>query len=156
MKKTKASTATTGIGIVFAILGVFFLCTCIALDGRIETILISGLFVLVGALIAIIPAVQMSKKKKLIETGARAEAVITAVDIDQSTRINHRHPYKAQCEVTDSATGEVYLYSSEGVMEDIRYLTGSKVTVYYDPYDRSKYYVDLDSAGGNAQIHDFR
>ena len=46
-------------------------------------------------------------------------------------------------------------------MKKIDYLIGRKVTVYYDPDDRSRYFVDIESAenGYNADspyVHDFR
>lgn len=120
----------------------------------------SLVFVAVGAVVGVVPAVKLSKRKKLKETGEQGTAIITNVDIDRSVRINKRHPYKAQCEFTDPVTGEKYLYSSEGVMSDIRHLQGQLVTVYYDPADRSRYYVDLDSVDenvmGGTAVHDFR
>ena len=44
---------------------------------------------------------------------------------------------------------------------DIDYLVGRKVTVYYDPDDRSRYFVDIDSAEADysmnaPEVHDFR
>lgn len=120
----------------------------------------SLVFVAVGAAVGVVPAVKSSKRKKLKETGEQGTAMITSVVLDRSVRINKRHPYKAQCEFTDPVTGEKYLYSSEGVMSDISYLQGQLVTVYYDPADRSKYYVDLDSVDenvmGGTTVHDFR
>ena len=107
----------------------------------------------------------MQKKKKmemLLSKGSTAEGIITAINIDRDTTVNGRHPLIAEVTVTDPVTGEQFLYSSESVMEDIRHLEGRRVTVCYDPDDRSNYYVDLDTAEaddsiGNApQIHDFR
>lgn len=123
--------------------------------------ILSLVFVAAGVGIGIVPAVKSSKRKKLRETGEQGTAMIVSVDLDRSVRINKRHPYKAQCEFTDPVTGEKYLYSSESMMEDIRYLQGQLVTVYYNPADRSQYYVDLDSVdenvmGGGPAVHDFR
>ncbi len=121
----------------------------------------SLVFVAVGVGIGVVPAVKASKRKKLRETGEQGTAMIISVELDRKVKINKRHPYKAQCEFTDPVTGEKFLYSSESVMDDISHLQGQLVTVYYDPYDRSKYYVDLDSAdenvmGGGPAVHDFR
>jgi len=122
---------------------------------------IGGVFAVIGICIGIIPAIKNGNRKKLIETGIQAVGTITGVSADRSVRINGRHPYKAECEVVDEYTGERYLYSSEGVMGNISYLIGQQVTVYYNPDDRSKYYIDLDSVStqqGDAapQVHDFR
>lgn len=124
-------------------------------------VVFSLVFTALGIWIGIVPAVKSSKRRKLKETGDQTTAVIKEVVIDRSIKINKRHPYKAQCEVTDPFTGEKYLYSSESYMEDISYLQGQLVTVYYDPADRSKYYVDLDSVdentiGSGPVVHDFR
>ncbi len=121
----------------------------------------SLVFVVVGVAVGVVPAVKLSKRKKLKETGEQVTGIITDIILDRSVRINKRHPYKAQCEVVDPVTNEKYLYSSEGVMSDIRHLQGQLVTVYYDPADRSKYYVDLDSVDENTiasgpAVHDFR
>ena len=118
-------------------------------------------FALVGVLVGAIPAVKLRRKKKLIETGAQATGVITNVVPDRTVKINGRHPNKAECEVRDEFTGELYLYSSEGVMGNINHLIGQSVAVYYDANDRSKYYVDLDSVTENfiesdTEVHDFR
>lgn len=116
-------------------------------------------FIAAGILMGIVPSVKSSKRKKLRETGEQTAAVITDVVVDRSVKINKRYPYKALCEVIDPVTGERYLYSSEGFMDDIRYLKGQTVTVYYDPNDRGKYYVDLDSAdedSGMPAVHDYR
>ena len=105
-------------------------------------------FVVLGFLFGIKPAIKGAKRKKLKETGVRANAVITEIVLDRSTRINKRHPYKINCEFTDTVTGETYLYASEGIMDDIRYLQGGNVDVYYNPADRREYYVDIESATG--------
>lgn len=107
----------------------------------------------------------MQKKKKmemLLSKGSTAEGIITAITIDRNTTVNNRHPLIAEVTVTDPVTGGQFLYSSDSIMEDIRHFEGRRVTVYYDPDDRSSYYVDLDtvqsddSSGGTLQVHDFR
>ncbi len=115
----------------------------------------SLLFIALGLAITIFNIVRQGGKKKLIESGTKTEGVITKVYLDRSVSYNNRHPYRAECQVTDPYTGEVYLYSSERVMNDISYLEGRYVNVYYDPDNRGKYYVDLDSAD-NDKVHDFR
>ncbi len=130
-------------------------------SAHIVFIAMGGFFALLGLLLVIIPRAVDSEKKKLMETGEQAEGVITDVVRNMSVRINGRHPFKAECRVTDPITGEVYLYSSKNVTYNIDHLIGRAVTVYYDPNNRKKYYVDLDSVeaeayGGADMVHDFR
>ena len=117
-------------------------------------------FVVVGVFVGVVPYVKAKKLRELKMTGQQITAMITDIIIDKSVRINKRYPFKAICEAVDPMTNEKYLYSSEGVMNDIHYLQGQLVTVYYDAYDRSRYYVDLESIDessmGSPMIHDFR
>ncbi len=100
------------------------------------------------------------KRKKLMENGDRVTGTITNVITVMNVRINGRHPFKAEIEVIDPYTGEKYLYSSKQVMNDINYMIGSTVDVYVDRNNKSKYYVDLDSAASDeytgTKVHDFR
>ena len=120
----------------------------------------SLVFVVLGAFIGIVPAVKFGKLKKLKETGQQITAVITEVVVDKTVRINKRHPYKMICEAVDPLTNEKYIYSSESFVGNIDYLWNQQVTVYYDPYDKDRYYVDIDSVNMNVadsqKIYDFR
>ena len=64
------------------------------------------------------------------------------------------------CEAVDPLTNEKYIYSSESFVGNIDYLWNQQVTVYYDPYDKDRYYVDIDSVNMNVadsqKIYDFR
>lgn len=99
-------------------------------------------------------------KKRLLCDGEQMIGTITYVALDKSVRINGRYPYKAEVEVIDPMTGEKYLYSSEGIMQDITWLTGESVTVYVDAADRSCYYVDIvaaiETSTAKNRIYDYR
>lgn len=99
-------------------------------------------------------------KKKLMRDGEKMIGFITGVVLDRSLQINGKHPYKAEVEVIDPMTGEKYLYSSEGILQNITWLTGESVTVYVDAADKSRYYVDIVAAMENTaatnRIHDYR
>lgn len=119
-------------------------------------------FLVIGLVLINNDRKRKQQMQRLLEQGVTAEGIITAINIDHNTTINGRHPLIAEVTVTDPATGEQFLYSSESIMEDIRHLEGRRVTVYYDLDDRSNYHVDIDTAQlddsfGNApQVHDFR
>ncbi len=107
--------------------------------------IIGGIFTLAGGFLAGVDIRKMLLKNRLIKNGIKMSGTIINADCDASVRINGRHPYKAECEVTDSSTGNVYRYSSESVRNDLSAYVGLSVDVYVDPNDRSKSYVDLES-----------
>ena len=133
-------------------------------DGAISIILplMGVVFLVIGLVFVNNDRKNKKQLEMLLSKGNTAEGIITAITVDHNTTINNRHPLKAEVTVTDPVTGEQFLYSSDSIMEDIRYLEGRRVTVYYDPDDRSKYYIDLDTAmndnalGDAPQVHDFR
>ncbi|MBR4111752.1 MAG: hypothetical protein IKK53_01835 [Ruminiclostridium sp.] len=169
----KAPSASMIIGIAFSFIGFILMCvgaiiTIAGMNTGGNSMLFLYIFGGIGLLFFVIglPFLFFAIRKKndrirLLETGVQAEGVIKDVVINRQVTVNGRHPYKAECEVTDPATGEIFLYSSESVMKKIDYLVGRKVTVYYDSYDRSRYYVDIDSAEADysmnaSEVHDFR
>lgn len=117
-------------------------------------------FAIVGMCFVISSIRKTATKKRLLLEGEQMSGTITLVAMDRSLRINGKHPYKAEVEVIDPMTGEKYLYSSEGIMQDITWLTGESVTVYVDAADRSRYYVDIvaamETSTSGSRIHDYR
>ena len=164
----KVPSASMIVGLVFTVIGLVFMCVgaCIALTGGADLLLflmifggIGLLFFIIGLPFLITSVKKMKNKKRLLESGVQTEGIIKDVVINRQITVNGRHPFKAECEVTDPVTGAVYLYSSENVMKKIDYLIGRSVTVYYDPNDPSIYYVDLESAENGMdtpQVYDFR
>ena len=116
--------------------------------GTEPTILIFGAagFMLVGIIMIVISSVSGRKQRNVVNTGIMAVGVITDVYIDRNVSVNNCNPYKAECQVIDARTNEMYLYSSDSYTNDIRHLKGCKVPVYYNPDDPSEYYIDLDNA----------
>ncbi len=163
------------IGIIFCAMGLVLMCAGVAAtvlgnsagEGG-ETMLflyifggIGLLFLIIGLPFLIVGIKKRKTKMQLLETGVQTVGIITGVERNLQVTVNGRHPFRAECQVTDPVTGEIYLYSSESVMRKIDYLIGCQVTVFYDPDDRSKYYVDIESAerdyGAAApEVHDFR
>lgn len=169
----KVPSAMMIVGIVFSAMGAVFACVGVLLtivgiktgEDLILFLYIMGgiglLFLLIGLPLLNIATRKRKKRQQAIETGVRAEGIIKGVERNYNVRINGMHPFRAECELIDPVTGEIYLYSSENVAKNISYLIGSRVTVYYDPDDRSAYYVDIDSAEENyrmnaPEVHDFR
>lgn len=119
-----------------------------------------ALFTVLGAAFLLWVVLKTIRRKKLIENGEQLTGVITAVRMNMRVTVNGIHPYRAECEVIDPYSGERYLYSSDDTMEDISSLMGMSVTVYTDPNDRKKYYVDISSLmeryNYDENVHDYR
>lgn len=154
-KKLIGFSAGMIIGIVFTLIGAVFAMIGIGalLSGNEVLLLFAIIFGGIGLIFFCVglPFLLFGLKKRkmklqLIETGSQAVGIITDIVIDRSVRVNNRYQRKAHCKVVDEYTGATYLYSSDSVAGNIDYLVGRQVTVYYDPDDRSKYYVDLSSA----------
>ena len=123
--------------------------------GMIFAMIFAASIALIGGYTGIKPVIQSAKMKKLKKTGAQIIAKVTHITEDRSvtiTRSKHnrnnavRYPNRAECEAFDPVTGEKYIFSSEAYVSDLQHLVGQLVTVYYDPNDRSRHYVDLNSA----------
>ena len=155
-------------GTVFFAFGAFFLAFGATLfmdpsaDNASRYIMIGcgAVFAAVGAAFLLSVIVKAVRRKRLMANGDQLTGIITAVNINFSVTINGRHPYRADCEVFDPNSGERYLYRSENTMEDISRLVGTSVTVYADPVNRKKYYVDIASPAESYRtennIHDYR
>ena len=153
------------LGIIFCVVGLALICAGVvttafgtSLGEGSEMMLFLYIF---GLPFLIFGIRKRNTKARLLETGVQTVGIIKSIEKNLQVTVNGRHPYKAECQVTDPVTGEIYLYSSESFMKNIDYLVGGQVTVYYDPDDRSKYYVDIESAerdyGVSApEVHDFR
>lgn len=155
------------IGIVFCVMGLIMICAGAGVtslgkstgegDDMMLFLYIFGgiglLFFIIGLPFLIVAINKRKDMNRLLESGVQAEGIITNVVLDYYVRVNNRHPYRAECKVTDPVTGAVYLYSSPRIMKDITHLEGSTVTVYYDPDNRKKYYVDIEAAIAAAEEH---
>lgn len=104
---------------------------------------LGSVFAILGIVFISINASSVLRRNKLIQTGERLTGVITKVKINNYVAINNRHPFKAECEVTDPYSGETVLYTSENITEDISGLVGMEVTVYVDSDNIKNYYVDV-------------
>ncbi|MBQ8410175.1 MAG: hypothetical protein IJX15_00375 [Ruminiclostridium sp.] len=170
MKKGRVSSVVGILGIVFLLCGIVAMTFTLIVGfvisdsvgiGIIGGIIPSGVFIIVGLVMTIVIKCMSSKRQKLIETGVQAEGTVTNVVRDLTVRVNNAHPFKAECEVVDPVTGAVYLYSSPRIIQDITFLIGHKVTVYYDPDNRKKYFVDIETAIAEAtengrEVYDYR
>lgn len=81
----------------------------------------------------------------LLEHGAPVQADITGVEIDRKISSNYRHPYMLVCQ-RRMPDGSMKLFYSDHIWYDpTSSLTSNCVTVFLDPNNDSRYYVDLSS-----------
>lgn len=161
MKNGRITSVVKIIGIVFLAAGLAALCLSLIIGAGIAGLIPSGVFILSGFIMLLVIKTMNMKKQRLMETGVQAEGIIERVVLDHNVRVNNRHPFRAECRVTDPITGEEYLYSSPRIIQNISHLEGTAVTVYYDPDNRKKYYVDIEAAIKAAEenghiVHDYR
>ena len=94
-----------------------------------------GLFGMLG--------VATKKDKKLQETGIRVNAVIKDVAVNNSVSINGSNPRKLICEGL-LPDGTLKYFESTNVSAFVQPdVIGRPITVFVDPSDYSKYYVDV-------------
>ncbi|MDR2174134.1 MAG: hypothetical protein LBE32_08070 [Burkholderiales bacterium] len=67
-----------------------------------------------------------------------------SVALNTSLRVNGRHPFHVLTQWQDPITGEIRIFESHNVWFDpTQYCTNQQITVYIEPGDPKKYYVDL-------------
>lgn len=80
-----------------------------------------------------------------LEHGTPVQADITRVEIDRKISSNYRHPYMLVCQ-RRMPDGSMKLFYSDHIWYDpTNALTSNSVTVFLDPSNDSRYYVDLSS-----------
>lgn len=118
-------------------------------------IIVGGVLFSASMIIVFIRRRKKRKIKNLIETGEELWAEVTEVCVN--TMITYRmsmktyretggHPFFLMCRYEDPATREVFTFKSSNCMRDLSGLEGRQIRIYCDRNDRSKYYVDVESA----------
>ena len=106
-----------GVGLVFFVLGIIFLC----LEGK-----------------------KRSTQKKLLENGYYIEADFFDIDWDTTVNVNGRHPYFVRFRYQDEY-GNVHIFKSRNMfLNPDTLMTDRKVKVYVNGTDYKYYYVDID------------
>ena len=102
------------------------------------------LFFFVGVALLIGDIRKHTQKKALVRDGYRIYVQITEVYEDETVTINGRHPQYAVSRTEDPDTHTTQIYKSSSFNTDLNGIIGATVSVYLDPGDHSKYYMDLD------------
>lgn len=139
--------------IIFAVIAVLIILFPIFVDmGHpapvISTEIVGFLFLAAAVAVFADTEIGYRKTQKAISKGVKYKSLITDVHHKiKSTRRSgdhHRiHLYCTECEVIDPETNEKYLLTSRYVRYNLNGTVGRTVDVYFDPDDRTNYYVDL-------------
>ena len=104
------------------------------------------LFFCVGMLLLLSEVRKRHMLKALVDNGYRIYGTISEVYPDTSITINRRNPFYAVCRYEDPVTMKTEIFQSRSFNTDISGAVGMTVSIYIDPADHSKYYMDFDPA----------
>lgn len=95
------------------------------------------------------------KLMKLKQTGMRISAVVEQIEYNMNVTTSGAHPFVVHCSYYDAYQNVKYCFQSNNVWEDptLAYPVGSPISVYVDPRNMSKYYVDVDLTLGGQVVH---
>lgn len=94
-------------------------------------------------LVVLITFLRIGQIERLKESGQRIEAQVVGVQevVDEEKKDKD---YKIVAKYVSPATGQEYVYTSETMEYNPQNFLPAKVTVYIDPHDPNKYYLDTD------------
>jgi hypothetical protein len=93
------------------------------------------------------------KAADLKRRGKRLATTVLRVEMNENVRVQGLHPYRVFTQWRDPATAAARTFESEYVWVDpTPYLDGRTVTVFVDPSDPSRYYVDLEFVDSRAAV----
>ena len=141
------------LGVVFTVLGAAFLVLGVALGAALPLeearLVFLGTFGLLGLVFLCVGVGSLAgvaraarRKEELKAHGEAIPAEILGLEVNRSIRINGRCPRRLVCRYEED--GVAYVCRSENLM-GYPTIRGNTVTVYRDPYDRRRYYVDVES-----------
>ncbi len=104
---------------------------------------IGSIFFSIGLGFIIVPRLKERKRNNLRRVGRPIPARITDVSINQSYRVNGRHPFVIYAQWFDPKTASVRLFRSDNFWYDPKpYLNQEEVTVFIDKNINSRYWMD--------------
>ncbi|MBQ8791408.1 MAG: hypothetical protein IJZ51_08860 [Ruminiclostridium sp.] len=156
MKNRLTNTLTTSVFylVIFFVAGIIVFLFGIAnlSDGKGGTSSSGVILMVLGAVVVLFSMLTIRKTLKSVEVtddlkrlGRKCEGVIIEIVPDFGTAIDGRHPFIARCHVVDNITGETFVVKSHPYFNDLLRLVGQEVNVYVDEFDRTKYFIDIDS-----------
>lgn len=87
---------------------------------------------------------QSDVRRHLLTNGRRIEADYEGIELNSSVTVNARSPFRILAQWQDPATSRIHVFHSENIWFDPdKYIDRKTLTVYVDPSDLKKYYVDV-------------
>ncbi|MBQ8162615.1 MAG: hypothetical protein IJ083_17955 [Clostridia bacterium] len=116
-----------GMGAIFLILGLGFLCSDLS---------------------------RRAGQKRVLEEGYFVDATFVGVQVNLNINVNGRHPYNVECHWKDPSTGIMHVFFSGPLYFDpTDALTGTTIPVYLDRMGGKAYYVDIYSVLPEVMLH---
>lgn len=111
------------------------------------TIIVGGIgtiFLLIGALLIIVPRMSARADDRLRQEGVAVEADLQSVALNTAVTVNGRNPFRITAQWQDPATSRVYVFVSRNIwLDPSKYITGKSVRVFIAQGNPRRYYVDL-------------
>lgn len=99
-------------------------------------------FLGIAAGFGISEGVKRRRREELISRGEAITAQVVSLEPNAAVSVNGRHPVRLVCKYVENGT--TYICRSEDI-SGMPELISDTVTVYRDPYDIKRYYVDAQS-----------
>lgn len=116
---------------------------------------VGAVFALIGGIGLCVQLKKRRRRARLLAEGMRITAKITEILPDRNITVNGRHPYRIYCEYREEAADALHLFKSEPLrFNPASMIAGETVEICVDPYDFSKYAVDVESALGGCRIYE--
>jgi hypothetical protein len=104
---------------------------------------LGSIFGIIGLSFLIYPKLKQKRKSHLLRTGRPVPARITEVSLNQSYKVNGRHPFVIHAQWLDPKTASVKLFRSDNFWYDPQpYLHQEEVTVFIDKDNQNRYWMD--------------
>lgn len=114
---------------------------------------IPAFFVLgIGGIIILCAVVSAIRKLSMFREENKVYGVIVDVYENPNIVIDHKHPKKAICEITDPVTGAVRRVESANSKMELFDMVGMNVPIYVNPKKPQKVFVDLENAAGEIKL----
>lgn len=149
-----------GIGVLFLLLGILIAPVFPEEPGFDGGTMFLAVFGGIGAVFALLGGIGLflqirknRQRKEILVSGMRLAAKITEILPDCRITVNGRHPYRIYCEYREESTSTLHVFKSEPLaLNPTSAIAGDLIDVCVDPYDFSKYAVDVDSALGGYRV----